>query len=109
MFFVAIILTVIYGITFWLCERHVNEDLDAGYKGICEALWLGIVTMITLGYGDKSPKSICGKILTVLCIIYGVIQLSLLTEILISAITNSDVLSIKDKQVVVKNMTMEQN
>ena len=64
--------------------------------------------MTTLGYGDVTPKTFFGKILTTLCVILGLLKLSLLTGALISVITEKTSLSFKDKIVVVKNLTAEQ-
>ena len=64
--------------------------------------------MTTLGFGDVAPKTFAGKLLTAVCVIIGLLKLSLLTGTLISVVTETGSLSIKDQQVVVKNGTTEQ-
>lgn len=48
-----------------------NEDNSI--HNIPEALWWGIITITTVGYGDKLPVSIIGKILASLTLIVGVL------------------------------------
>ena len=99
LFLVSTLIIVIYGVLFWMCERRSNADLDAGYRGALTGIWLGVVTMTTLGFGDVTPKTIPGKLLTCVCVIVGLLKLSLLTGTLISIVTDMESLSITDQQV----------
>ena len=78
LFVVVFMFIVTYGILVWLIERTSNEEFDKGYLGALKGVWLGIVTMTTLGYGDITPRTICGKLLTVLCVLVGLLIASLL-------------------------------
>ncbi|CAK92453.1 unnamed protein product (macronuclear) [Paramecium tetraurelia] len=51
-------ITLAYAIVLYYSE-HTENDLE-----IENAVWLGIVTMTTVGYGDYVPKSIIGIIVT---------------------------------------------
>ncbi|CAD8046856.1 unnamed protein product [Paramecium primaurelia] len=51
-------ITLAYAIVLYYSE-HTENDLE-----IQNAVWLGIVTMTTVGYGDYVPKSIIGIIIT---------------------------------------------
>ncbi|CAD8140285.1 unnamed protein product [Paramecium octaurelia] len=51
-------ITLAYAIVLYYSE-HTENDLE-----IQNAVWLGIVTMTTVGYGDYVPKSIIGIIVT---------------------------------------------
>ena len=64
--------------------------------------------MTTLRFGDVTPKTFVGKILTKFCALFGLLMLSLLTGTFISVVTETGNLSIKENIVVVKNLTMEQ-
>lgn len=67
-FFVAIavllFVLVIVGTLIWLAERRVseNEFPDRPLTGIGNGVWLAIVTMTTVGYGDRVPKTLLGRL-----------------------------------------------
>lgn len=58
-----IILSVV-GFLFWLVEaRHDPENYDTRpVRGIGTGVWLAVVTMTTVGYGDFAPKTTAGRI-----------------------------------------------
>ena len=61
---------VIAGHVIWLAER--GSIFNSSYfPGIIDALWWGIVTVSSVGYGDFSPVTITGKIIGTLVIILG--------------------------------------
>lgn len=41
-----------------------DYDDQTNINGFYDAFWFCIVTMTTVGYGDKTPKSLIGRILT---------------------------------------------
>ena len=60
--FFALILLVAHVI--WLVDRHRNADFPANYViGIWEAIWWASVTVTTVGYGDKTPKTSLGRVI----------------------------------------------
>ena len=85
-----------------------NKGFDKGYTGAMQGVWLGVVTMTTLGYGDLTPKSHCGKILTAFCVVFGIVMVSMLTGSLVNNINEVDSLSINDQEVVVKANSIEE-
>ena len=57
-----IILTIV-GFLFWLVEGRKSED-DYGkgaVRGIGSGVWLAVVTMTTVGYGDYAPRTPGGR------------------------------------------------
>lgn len=67
-FFVAlgvflIILTTV-GFLVWLVERKNTEGpfSKGPLKGLGNGIWLALVTMTTVGYGDLAPRTIMGRI-----------------------------------------------
>lgn len=57
---------------------------SANFGSIPEAFWWSVVTMTTVGYGDKTPSSAWGKAIGSLCAIAGVLTLSLPVPVIVS-------------------------
>lgn len=58
----------------WALERKGNsEEFPKPYlDGIDDAIWWSIVTVTTVGFGDKTPKSPAGRILGIVWMVFGV-------------------------------------
>src|SRR5581483_2687068 len=66
----------------WLAERSDAENaaFSSNYiVGIGDALWYVIVTISTVGYGDKTPVTHIGRVIGGLLILSGVVLVSLFT------------------------------
>lgn len=78
-FFIAILIFLcilgIVGTLLWLAEREKNPDQFPvrPARGIANGMWLAIVTMSTVGYGDKSPVTLGGRIITGCWIIISIL------------------------------------
>jgi ABC-type amino acid transport substrate-binding protein len=119
--FFNIILTLLLMISFfgfltWLFERHHNPDFGHGIRGIWNGFWWSAVTMTTVGYGDKSPKTVGGRIIGLIWMFMGVILISSITASITSTLTirkmeisSEDVMTYKDTHIgTVKNSATEQ-
>lgn len=63
------VLLLVVGLLAWLFERKANEDQfgeGSRLKGIWDGFWWAGVTMSTIGYGDKTPVTVPGRILALL-------------------------------------------
>jgi hypothetical protein len=58
-----------------------ENSLPSDFAAISDACWLAIVTMTTVGYGDKYPKSRLGQLVGVTCMLSGVLIIALPTAI----------------------------
>ncbi len=62
-------------------ELHIcgwKEQKNGGYKFSIGCDILGIITISTVGYGDISPKTPEGRIVSMIIIISGIAMISLL-------------------------------
>lgn len=65
-FWLSIVLVVI-GVLAWAFERNSNDQFEKSpIRGIWTGFWWAGVTMSTIGYGDKTPKTVPGRILALL-------------------------------------------
>jgi hypothetical protein len=62
-----------------LCCDKNSRALD--FANIAHACWLAIVTMTTVGYGDKYPKTVQGSFIGVSCMFSGILLIALPTAI----------------------------
>ncbi len=82
----AIIL--LFGLIGWYFERKANpEHFRSGWKGVWDGLWWSAVTLTTVGYGDKSPKSGLGKMAALVLMFTGLLFISGLTASIASSLT----------------------
>lgn len=87
LFFVG--LTVVAHLVWWI-ERDDQDPQGfptAYAKGIVDAYWWAVVTMSTVGYGDKRPKRIGGRAIAAIWMFVGIIWFAGLTATLSSALT----------------------
>ncbi|MEM1324339.1 MAG: transporter substrate-binding domain-containing protein [Bacteroidota bacterium] len=78
----------LFGVAIWSAERRANpQDFRSGWKGIWDGLWWSVVTMTTVGYGDKSPKSRMGKFIALIWMFSGLLFISGLTASVASMLT----------------------
>ncbi|MBT8256939.1 MAG: transporter substrate-binding domain-containing protein [Bacteroidia bacterium] len=102
-----LLLISVFGLFGWYFERRKNPDhFRGGIKGVWDGLWWSAVTLTTVGYGDKAPKSSPGKLVALLLMFIGLLFISGLTARVASSMTvnelNSSSMnfnSFKDKRV----------
>jgi ABC-type amino acid transport substrate-binding protein len=86
--FLALILIIaIFGLAGWYFERKNNPQFRKNYKGIWDGLWWSMVTLTTVGYGDKSPISTRGKFTALFLMFTGLLFISGLTASIASSLT----------------------
>jgi len=87
LFFVG--LTVVAHLVWWIERDDADpQGFPTAYgKGIVDAYWWAVVTMSTVGYGDKRPKKIGGRAIAAIWMFIGIIWFAGLTATLSSALT----------------------
>lgn len=85
----TLILSLIAGIVAWLLENEKNtENFPRSFtKGTWEGFWWAFVSMTTVGYGDRFPLSIGGRLFAVVWILVGICVCSIFTASLTSSLT----------------------
>lgn len=79
---------LVFGLLVWYFEKRANpEEFENGLKGLWSGIWWSAVTMTTVGYGDKSPKSTGGKIVGLIWMFTAIIIISGFTAGIASSLT----------------------
>lgn len=75
--------TVLFGVgvTVWLFERKANPAHFGGTtrRGLGEAMWWAAVTMTTVGYGDRVPQTIGGRLFGLVWMFASIVLVSTFT------------------------------
>ncbi|MCH9771991.1 MAG: transporter substrate-binding domain-containing protein, partial [Cyanobacteria bacterium] len=86
---ILITLLFIFGNLIWLAERRKNtEQFPRHYfHGVGNGMWFGLVTLTTVGYGDRAPLSRSGRIIAGIWMVISLVAVSSITAGLASAFT----------------------
>lgn len=72
----------------WLMERRHNPEFSKGYlSGLWQSIWWALVTVTTVGYGDKTPKGRMGRLFGMVWILAGYFVLAYFTASVTSTVT----------------------
>lgn len=94
----------VYALTYVVCTTAVGW---AEKWSVPDALWYGLVTVTTTGYGDLSPHSVTGRIAAVaLMILSWILNIILAGQVAAKLIVNSDAWN-HDEQEEVKTLLRE--
>ena len=85
----SLAMLVLIGIVMWLIERSHPSALgsESSVVTLRDGLYWAIVTMTTVGYGDKTPKSTVGRVIAVSWMFASLVWVSLLSTSLVSRLT----------------------
>ncbi len=81
----------IFGNLIWLAERRKNPaQFPRQYlHGVGNGMWFGLVTLTTVGYGDRAPLSRSGRAIAGIWMVISLVAVSSITAGLASAFTLS--------------------
>jgi ABC-type amino acid transport substrate-binding protein len=87
-----VLLSMIAGIIVWSFERRKNNEMfgDGTFGGIGHGIWWAMVTMTTVGYGDKAPKTAGGRIVALIWMIFSIIFIASVTANITTSMTISE-------------------
>lgn len=93
-FVFMLVVLVIAGIGVFLVENPVANP-ESQIKDLGDGFWWAIVTMTTVGYGDKVPLTSAGRILAGIVAVSGILVIAFPTAIIVSAF-NDKLLRLKE-------------
>jgi polar amino acid transport system substrate-binding protein len=84
-----ILLSLTAGIIVWLFEARGNPDMFGGgtVRGIGHGIWWAVVTLTTVGYGDKTPKTMGGRMVALIWMFASVILIASFTAVITTSFT----------------------
>lgn len=91
-FFRLILLLVVtifvFGTILWLVERnHNRRQFRPNLIGLFDGFWWSAVTMTTVGYGDKAPKTKMGRAIAMIWMFTAILIISAFTATVASTLT----------------------
>jgi len=87
-------IATMFGIFVWFTDQfknpaefHVGDSL----KGPLIGFWFSFVTMTTVGYGDVTPRSFIGKLVSIVWILMGLVLNGIIISFITAAVTTINI------------------
>jgi polar amino acid transport system substrate-binding protein len=87
---ITLTLLMLIGIAMWLVEqrsRFAAQGSESSVVSLRDGIYWAVVTMTTVGYGDKTPKTTLGRAVAALWMLSSLVLVSLLSTSLVSRLT----------------------
>ncbi len=83
-----LLLLLLVGVLVWMFEHKRNQQFSGpAINGIGSGLWWSAVTMTTVGYGDKAPNTLGGRLVAMVWMFASIIIISGFTAAIASSLT----------------------
>ena len=80
------------GVAIWLVERPGRAQAhESAVASLRDGFYWAVVTMTTVGYGDKTPKTTLGRVIAIFWMLASVALVSILSTTLVSKMTADQV------------------
>ncbi|MCQ4257226.1 transporter substrate-binding domain-containing protein [Stutzerimonas stutzeri] len=82
-------LLLLVGAALWLFERRRNSEQfgESSVRGVGNGFWWAAVTMTTVGYGDKAPVTLGGRLIAIIWMFAALIMVSTFTAAVTTTLT----------------------
>ena len=87
---IILAMLVLIGVAMWVVEqraRSAAQGSESSVVSLRDGLYWAVVTMTTVGYGDKTPKTALGRVVAILWMLSSLVLVSLLSTSLVSRLT----------------------
>ena len=83
-----LLLSLIAGFIVWLFEGRRNREFEGGFvKGAGHGLWWAVVTLTTVGYGDKAPRTLGGRMTALIWMFTSIVLIASFTGAITATLT----------------------
>jgi len=79
--FLLLFIVATAGIAIYVFEERANDNINS----LFDALYWALITISTVGYGDISPVTTEGRVVSMLVIISGIAMISFVTSVIVSS------------------------
>ncbi|XP_028392900.1 uncharacterized protein LOC114517402 [Dendronephthya gigantea] len=88
---ITVLFAYIAGVIIWALEHGENEEEypQKFIRGAANGFWWAYISMTTVGYGDKTARTIAGRVFAVVWVLTGLVISSLLIGSICTAFTTS--------------------
>lgn len=109
----TLIMAALSGIVVWALDTYWNpeEFPRSFFKGTWEGFWWAFVSMTTVGYGDRAPRSVLARTFAFIWVLIGLVIISIFTATVttsLTAISLSNEIKLYGSDVVALKNTEEQ-
>jgi len=109
----TLIMAALSGIVIWALDTYWNpeEFPRSFFKGTWEGFWWAFVSMTTVGYGDRAPRSVLARTFAFIWVLIGLVIISIFTATVttsLTAISLSNEIKLYGSEVVALKNTEEQ-
>ena len=87
---ITLAMLIVTGIAMWVVEQRTRlaaQGSESSVVSLRDGLYWAVVTMTTVGYGDKTPKTTLGRAVAALWMLSSLVLVSLLSTSLVSRLT----------------------
>ncbi|EDO49510.1 predicted protein [Nematostella vectensis] len=109
----TLIMAALSGIIVWALDTYWNpeEFPRSFFRGTWEGFWWAFVSMTTVGYGDRAPRSVLARTFAFVWVLIGLVIISIFTATVttsLTAISLSNEVKLYGSEVVAMKNTEEQ-